>query len=145
MGAHFMSKTMILGCLPQRQCAEKPDMCFLGSQDMCLLGSQDIWVYGCLRIQASRYLISVSSSKSCLGNLRKSGASVKWEVMGVGWYKTRPNNNTMTNIETSWGGYTYHTMMFELCSIRTLGMPHPPNTCEASRVTQLTHDGPKHC
>ena len=42
MGTRFMSKTLILGCLPQLQCVEKPDMCLVGSQDMCLVESQDM-------------------------------------------------------------------------------------------------------
>ena len=41
-GTHFVSKTLILGCLPLSQSAEKPDMCLIGSQDMRLVESQDI-------------------------------------------------------------------------------------------------------
>ena len=33
-GTHFVSKTMLLGCLPLSQSAENPDMCLVGSQDM---------------------------------------------------------------------------------------------------------------
>ena len=41
-GIRFMSETMVLGCLLQLQCVEKPDMCFVGSRDICLVESQDM-------------------------------------------------------------------------------------------------------
>ena len=43
-GTHFVSQTMVLGCLPLSQSAEKPDMCLLGSQDMFLVESQDMFL-----------------------------------------------------------------------------------------------------
>ena len=41
-GTHVVSKSMIVGCLPLSQSAEKPDMCLVGSQGMCLVESQDM-------------------------------------------------------------------------------------------------------